>query len=211
MVIEVQLLWPIVVGEIDVWPTIAVEISRRRCQCPPRTPHAHAIGDVLELAAAEVVEEQILAAVVGELEAVVHDPRRREVPEVDVVAEVGRDVQIEQTIAIVVEPDRAVAVHPAVEAGRFGHLLEVRAVDVSDFADWSSRVDHYNNLDLAPSLIAREARRLEGSSRERALDAYTKARELAAIAPRLSLDPAATIFQIGGILADVAGPASLKR
>src|SRR5690242_5454780 len=33
-------------------------------------------------------------------------------------------------------------------------------------------------LDLAPSLIAREARRLEGSSRERALDAYEKAREL---------------------------------
>ena len=66
-------------------------------------------------------------------------------------------------------------------------------------------------LDLAPSLIAREARRLEGSSRERALDAYDKARELAVIAPRLSLDPAATVFQIGGILAEVADPASLKR
>jgi DNA polymerase III subunit delta' len=66
-------------------------------------------------------------------------------------------------------------------------------------------------LDLAPSLIAREARRLSGVSRERALDAYVKARELAAIAPRLSLDPAATIFQMGGILAEVAEPASLKR
>lgn len=65
-------------------------------------------------------------------------------------------------------------------------------------------------LDLAPSLIAREARELDGSRRERALDAYAKARELAALAPRLSLDPAATVFQIGGILADVAGPASLK-
>jgi DNA polymerase-3 subunit delta' len=66
-------------------------------------------------------------------------------------------------------------------------------------------------LDLAPSLIAREARQLEGSGRERALDAYARARELAALAPRLSLDPAATVFQIGGILAEVAGPASLKR
>ena len=66
-------------------------------------------------------------------------------------------------------------------------------------------------LDLAPSLIAREARQLEGMRRERALDAYGKARELAALAPRLSLDPAATVFQIGGILAEVAGPASLKR
>lgn len=59
-------------------------------------------------------------------------------------------------------------------------------------------------LDLAPSLIAREARKLEGSRRERALDAYAKARELAVVAPRVSLDPAATVFQIGGILASVA-------
>jgi DNA polymerase-3 subunit delta' len=59
-------------------------------------------------------------------------------------------------------------------------------------------------LDLAPSLIAREARKLEGAPRERALDAYARARELAAMAPRVSLDPAATVFQIGGILAEVA-------
>ena len=59
-------------------------------------------------------------------------------------------------------------------------------------------------LDLAPSLIACEARRLDGAPRERALDAYTKARELAAVAPRVSLDPAATVFQLGGILASVA-------
>ena len=58
-------------------------------------------------------------------------------------------------------------------------------------------------LDLAPSLIAREAKRLDGQPRERALDAYARARELAAIAPRLSLDPAATVFQLGGILASV--------
>ena len=61
-------------------------------------------------------------------------------------------------------------------------------------------------LDLAPSLIAREARKLEGSRRERALDAYARARELAVVAPRVSLDPAATVFQIGGILASVADP-----
>lgn len=59
-------------------------------------------------------------------------------------------------------------------------------------------------LELAPSLIAREALALTGPSQERALDAYAKARELAAIAPRVSLDPAATVFQLGGILAEVA-------
>jgi len=65
-------------------------------------------------------------------------------------------------------------------------------------------------LGVAPSLIARESRTLSGAPLERALDAYERARELAAIAPRLSLDPAATVFQIGGILAEVASAASLK-
>jgi DNA polymerase-3 subunit delta' len=65
-------------------------------------------------------------------------------------------------------------------------------------------------LDLAPSLIAREARLLRGAPLERALDAYAKTRELAAVAPRVSLDPAATVFQIGGYLAQVP-ERSLKR
>ena len=66
-------------------------------------------------------------------------------------------------------------------------------------------------LDLAPSLIAREARQLQGETLERALDAYAQARELATVAPRVSLDPAATVFQMGGILAEVSGSPSLKR
>lgn len=66
-------------------------------------------------------------------------------------------------------------------------------------------------LELAPSLIAREARGLRGPRLERALNAYDKARELAVIAPRVSLDASATVFQIGGFLAEVAEPASLKH
>jgi DNA polymerase-3 subunit delta' len=65
-------------------------------------------------------------------------------------------------------------------------------------------------LDLAPALIAREARRLDGPGRGRALEAYAKVRELGSVAPRLSLDPAATVFQIGGMLAEVAPPISKR-
>jgi DNA polymerase-3 subunit delta' len=61
-------------------------------------------------------------------------------------------------------------------------------------------------LGLLPSLVAKEARSLPEPKRERALDVYQKVRELTAIAPRLSLDPAATVFQLGGILASVADP-----
>lgn len=68
-------------------------------------------------------------------------------------------------------------------------------------------------LELVPGLIATEAMRLEGDARGRALEAYTRARETAGIAPRLSLDPAATVFQLGTILASVApnNPPRLPR
>jgi DNA polymerase-3 subunit delta' len=59
-------------------------------------------------------------------------------------------------------------------------------------------------LDLVPTLIARQAQGLSGPQLERALDAYAQSRELATLAPRLSLDPASTVFQLGGILASVA-------
>ena len=58
-------------------------------------------------------------------------------------------------------------------------------------------------LELVPGLIANEAVGLTGDLRGRALEAYAKARETAAIAPRLTLDPAATVFQLGTILASV--------
>jgi DNA polymerase-3 subunit delta' len=61
-------------------------------------------------------------------------------------------------------------------------------------------------LELIPGLIAQEALSLQGEARERALDAYTKARETAVLAPRLSLDPAATVFQLGTVLASVSLP-----
>ena len=61
-------------------------------------------------------------------------------------------------------------------------------------------------LEILPSVIARESRGLSGASRQRALEAYARTRELVAVAPRLSLDPSATVFQLGGILASVADP-----
>lgn len=61
-------------------------------------------------------------------------------------------------------------------------------------------------LEILPSVIARETRSLSGAPRQRAVEAYSRIRELVAIAPRLSLDPASTVFQLGGILASVADP-----
>lgn len=59
-------------------------------------------------------------------------------------------------------------------------------------------------LQIVPTMIADEARTLDGPARLRALDAYKRARETCQLAPRLSFDPGATIFQLGTILASVA-------
>ena len=61
-------------------------------------------------------------------------------------------------------------------------------------------------LELVPALVAREARGLRGMPLGRAVAAYEQVRELTALAPRLSLDPASTVLQIGGVLASVADP-----
>ena len=100
----------------------------------------------------------------------------------------------------------------ALEILREGDPTNARRSELAGELGKKNAADRYAAfLDLAPSLVARETRSLGGSPRARALDAYTKIRELAAIAPRLSLDPAATVFQIGGILAEIADPPSLKR
>jgi DNA polymerase-3 subunit delta' len=93
----------------------------------------------------------------------------------------------------------------AVAIIRQGDATNARRSDLAADLGKRASADRYAAfLDLAPSLIAREARKLEGGARERALEAYAKTRELAGIAPRLSLDPAATVFQIGGYLAALA-------
>jgi DNA polymerase-3 subunit delta' len=61
-------------------------------------------------------------------------------------------------------------------------------------------------LDIVPALIAREARTAAHEKRRRAIRAYERAREL--IAASSWLDPSATVFQLGGILASVAEPLS---
>jgi DNA polymerase-3 subunit delta' len=95
---------------------------------------------------------------------------------------------------------------------RQGDPTNARRAELANELGKKASADRYSAfIELAPSLIAREARNLRGASLERALDAYSKARELATVAPRVSLDPAATVFQIGGILAEVPEPPSLKR
>lgn len=97
----------------------------------------------------------------------------------------------------------------AVEILRKGDRTNARRSGLASELGKRSAGDRYAAfLEILPSVIAREARTLTGAPRQRAIEAYGRTRELVAIAPRLSLDPAATVFQLGGILASVADPVS---
>jgi DNA polymerase-3 subunit delta' len=90
---------------------------------------------------------------------------------------------------------------------RHGDPTNGRRSDLASELGKRGAGDRYSAfLEILPSMIAREARGLSGAPRQRAVEAYSRARELVAIAPRLSLDPASTVFQLGGILATVADP-----
>jgi DNA polymerase-3 subunit delta' len=88
---------------------------------------------------------------------------------------------------------------------RGGDPLNERRSKLAQALGLKAAADRYAAfLEIVPALIADEARQLHGAARQRALDAYGRARDTCRLAPRLSLDPGATIFQLGTILASVA-------
>lgn len=66
-------------------------------------------------------------------------------------------------------------------------------------------------LTRAPSRIAAEARTRTGPALARAVAAWETARGIAANAVRLSLDPQATVFELAGLLASLAGDGQQPR
>ena len=88
---------------------------------------------------------------------------------------------------------------------RHGDPVNERRSKLAQALALKASADRYSAfLQIVPGMIADEAKRLEGPARLRALDAYRRARDTCQLAPRLSFDPGATIFQLGTILASVA-------
>ena len=88
---------------------------------------------------------------------------------------------------------------------RQGDPSNARRSNLSQALSGRNSADRYTAfLGMVPTIIATEAKVLEGDARIRALDAYAEARSLSRMAPRLSLDPATTAFRMGSILASVA-------
>jgi DNA polymerase-3 subunit delta' len=92
---------------------------------------------------------------------------------------------------------------------RVGDPINERRSKLAQSLTLKAAADRYAAfLQIVPTMIADEARTLDGPARLRAIDAYQRARETCQLAPRLSFDPGATIFQLGTILASVAPPSA---
>lgn len=131
-------------------------------------------------------------------------PEQKEFERARVVAAAGGSVG--RAIALA-ELDLVSLEEKAIQILRKGDTNNSRRSELASELGKRGAGDRYAAfLEILPSVIAREARSLSGAPRHRAVEAYERARELVAIAPRLSLDPAAAVFQLGGILASVADP-----
>jgi DNA polymerase III subunit delta' len=85
------------------------------------------------------------------------------------------------------------------ETGDPSNIIRVRLAKALGAKAAQPRYEAF--LERAPSFIAERAKALAGEPLRTALDAYAAARELGGAATGLSLDPSATVFEMGGILA----------
>ncbi|WP_260484128.1 DNA polymerase III subunit delta' [Sphingomicrobium flavum] len=79
-----------------------------------------------------------------------------------------------------------------------------RAALVQSLTNKANAERYARFLDIVPSLIAAEARTADPMQREALLEAYREVRQIAAVAPRLTLDPGSVVLRIGSKLAHAA-------
>ena len=122
----------VVIGEEQVGIARTRQIRRGRRQRPAPRLNAERRRRLLERAVAAIVEHVLPAAVLGVLEALGHDARGLQVPEIELLRPVAREEQVEASVAVVVPPDRRIGIDPARQARLLGHAHERAAAVVAE-------------------------------------------------------------------------------
>jgi hypothetical protein len=104
------------------------QVHRHRGEGPAPRRQAHLLADLLEAPAAEVPIQVLPPAVLRVLEALRHDLRVREPPEVHVLRVVAAEEEVEPAVAVVVEPERRVDVRPGRQPRALGAHERLPAV-----------------------------------------------------------------------------------
>ena len=124
---EEDLVLPEVVRDVEVGVAVVVDVGDARIERPARVVQLEARRHVLEPEVAQVPVEDVGASVPRRLEAVVEDPRRLELREID-GREVIADEEVEEAVAIVVEGEDAVPVPGVTRPGGIRDFREPPAV-----------------------------------------------------------------------------------
>src|SRR5882724_1202090 len=99
-------------------------------QRPATAVDSNLCAYLFKLAVAQIVKQIFSATILGVLETVGHDARRGQVPQINVFGVVATDEEIQQSVAVIIKPDRGIAVNPRRKAGLFADAREAVALIV---------------------------------------------------------------------------------
>src|SRR5258706_2145693 len=126
-IIEIQLRNSVVVCNKQILVAAAPQVSSRGRQRPATTVDTEIRANFFKPSGTEVMKEILSSAVLRILKTLLHHPRRLQMPKVNGFRVVAANEQIQQSITIVVKPDRGVGVHPGRQSGLVCDSREVFA------------------------------------------------------------------------------------
>src|ERR1700733_15359656 len=99
----------------------AAQIRGRSGKRPPIALDTRAFADLLKLAIAQVMKQELSAAVFGVLKTLRHHARGIQMPQIQLFGVVPANEEVEQSIAVIVKPDGAIGIDPGRQTGSIAY------------------------------------------------------------------------------------------
>src|SRR5579884_1077261 len=110
----------------------AAEIGGGSGKRPAAAVDSGLLGDILELAIAKIAKQVFAAAILGVFKALRHHACVFEMPEINFLRVVSTNEKVEEAIAVVVEPNCGVCIHPRWQSSLLGYAGEAVALIVME-------------------------------------------------------------------------------
>ena len=125
--VEIKFVRTEVVREVEVGPTVVVQVARSDGQCPPGEVQTDRLGAILEGSVPQVAVQHVAPAVVRVCERFVHHTGRHRVPQIvpdalagvgihNLLGEVVTHQKIESSVSVIVQKGCSVGVAPVVRS-----------------------------------------------------------------------------------------------
>src|ERR1700733_12735847 len=108
----------------------ASQVRGRGGQGPPVALDPYLFADLFKPAITQVVKQEFSAAVFGVLKTLRHHARGIQMPQIQLFGVVPANEQVEQSVAVIVEPNGTVCINPRRQPGSFAHTTKAAALVV---------------------------------------------------------------------------------